>query len=196
MTDQENLQSEIQELIINLRKGKEKEKNWIQFTELIENNLKEVCRVIDTRWLVSICDTYADYGDPVARRNAMLVVQTANFEKLWATYLLMYDLKLNEEKTEQLKKNKIIPLWDGMYSFNINHGDMTNNFFARVDDLMMDTPVINAIFKTVVQRIKENDTVLANLNKYHKRLFEPDKKRSIIRILRKKIINIFRTYRI
>jgi len=196
MTDQANLQSEIQELIINLRKGKEKERNWIQFTELIENNLKEVCKVIDTRWLISICDTYADYGDPVARRNAMLVVQTANFEKLWATYLLMYDLKLNEEKTEQLKKNKIIPLWDGMYSFNINHGDMTNNFFARVDDLMMDTPVINAIYKTVVQRIKENDTILANLNKYHKRLFEPDKKRSIIRILRKKIINIFRTYRI
>lgn len=196
MTDQENLQSEIQGLIINLRKGKEKERNWSQFTELIENNLVEICQVLDTRWLISICDTYADYGDPVARRNAMLVVQTANFEKLWATHLLMYDLKLNEEKTEQLKKNKIIPLWDGMYSFNINHGDMMNNFFARVDELMMDTPVINEIYKTVVQRIKENDTVLANLNKYHKRLFEPDKKRSILRILRKKIINIFRTYRI
>ena len=126
----------------------------------------------------------------------MLVVQTVNFEKLWATNLLMYDLKFNEEKVEKLKKNKIIPLWDGMYSFNINHGDMTNNYFARVDELMSETPVINAIYKTVLQRIKENDTVLASLNKYHQRLFEPDKKRSVFRIIRKKIIHIFRNYRI
>jgi hypothetical protein len=196
MTDSEKFQSEIQELIINLRKGKEKEKNWSQFRKLIENNPDAVCKIFDTRWLVSICDTYVDYADPVTRRNAMLVVQIANFEKLWATHLLMYDLKLNEEKTNQLKENKIIPLWDGMYSFNINHGDMTNNFFARVNDLMMETPVINAIFKAVIQRIEENDTVLANLNKYHKRLFEPDKKRSILRVIRKRIIQIFRTYRI
>jgi hypothetical protein len=142
-----------------------------------------------------ICDTYADYGDPITRRNAMLVVQTANSEKLWATYLLMYDLKLNEEKIEKLKKNKIIPLWDGMYSFNINHGDMTNNFFARVNEIMTETPVIDLIYKTVIQRIKENDTVLGNLNKYHKRLFEPDNKRSVYRIIRKKILQLFRTYK-
>ena len=195
MIDSENLQSEIQKLIINLRKGKEKEKNWSRFRELVENNLNEVCKIFDTRWLVSICDTYADFGDPVTRRNAMLVVQTANFEKLWATQLLMYDIKLNEEKIDKLRKNKIIPLWDGMYSFNINHGDMTNNFFARVNDLMLETPVIEAIYQTVIQRIKENDTVLANLNKYHKRLFEPENKRSVRRIIRKKFIQLFRTYR-
>ena len=195
MTDSENLQSEIQKIIINLRKGKEKERNWSSFRELVENNLDEVCKIFDTRWLVSICDTYADFGDPVTRRNAMLVVQTANFEKLWATQLLMYDLKLNEEKIDKLRKHKIIPLWDGMYSFNINHGDMTNNFFARVNDLMVETPVIEAIYQTVIQRIKENDTVLANLNKYHKRLFEPENKRSVRRTIRKKFIQFFRTYR-
>jgi hypothetical protein len=47
MADPENLLSEIQELIINLRKGKEKEKNWTQFKELIENNLDEVCKAFD-----------------------------------------------------------------------------------------------------------------------------------------------------
>jgi len=196
MTDSENLLRDIEELIIKLRKGKEKEKSWSAFQTLIENNLKEVCSLLDTRWLVSICDTYTDYGDPVIRRNAMLVVQTANFEKLWATHLLMYDVKLNQEKLNKLKKHKIIPLWDGMYSFNINHGDMTNNFFARVDKLMKETPVIETIYKTVIQRIKENDTVFANLDKYHNRLFEPDRKRSVRKILRKKIIQFFRNYKI
>ena len=196
MTEPNLLLSSIQELIVHLRKGKEKEKNWIAFRTLIENNLKEVCSVMDTRWLISLCDTYVDYGDPVTRRNAMLVVLIADFEKLWATHLLMYDIKLNEEKLNQLKKNKIIQLWDGMYSFNINHGDMTNNFFARMDDLMKETPVIDEIYRTVIQRIRGNDTILANLNKYHNRLFEPDKKRSVMRILRKKIIQLFRDFKV
>jgi hypothetical protein len=196
MDNPENILPKIQDLIIRQRKGIDAEENWKKFTEFIETNLDKVCKSLDTRWLVSICDTYVDYGDPVIRRNAMLVVQTANFEKLWATYLLMYDLNLNEEKVEKLKKNKVIPLWDGMYSFNINHGDMTNNYFARVDELMSETPVIEAIYKTVLQRIKENNTVLANLNKYHKRLFKPDKKRSVFRIIRKKVISVFKTYRI
>ena len=196
MNNSENLQKKIQDLIISLRKGKDNENNWKQFTGLVEGNLDEICKSMDTRWLVSICDTYADYGDPVTRRNALLVVQTANFEKLWATNLLMYDVKINEEKVKELRKNKVIPIWDGMYSFNINHGDMTNNFFARVDEQISETPVIYAIYKTVIQRIKENDSVLANLNKYHKRLFEPDKRRSVFRIIRKKLISIFKTYRI
>lgn len=196
MTELETLLSDIQKLILDLRKGTDIQKNWKAFRELIENNIKEVCSKLDTRWLVSVCDTYVDYGDPVIRRNAMLVVQIADFEKLWATYLLMYDVKLNEEKLSRLKKNKIIPLWDGMYSFNINHGDLTNNFFARMDDLMKDTPVIEEIYRTVINRMKENDTILANLDKYHKRLFEPDRKRSITRILKKKIIQLFRSYRI
>ncbi len=196
MASSDNILPEIQDLIIRLRKDIDTEDNWKMFTELIESNLDKVCKSLDTRWLISVCDTYVDYGDPVTRRNAMLVVQTANFEKLWATYLLMYDLDLNEEKVDKLKKNKVIPLWDGMYSFNINHGDMTSNYFARIDELMSETPVIDAIYKTVLQRIKENDTVLANLNKYHKRLFEPDKKRSVFRIIRKKFISIFKTYRI
>ncbi len=196
MASSDNILPEIQDLLIRLRKDIDTEENWKMFTELIESNLDKVCKSLDTRWLISVCDTYVDYGDPVTRRNAMLVVQTANFEKLWATYLLMYDLDLNEEKVDKLKKNKVIPLWDGMYSFNINHGDMTSNYFARIDELMSETPVIDAIYKTVLQRIKENDTVLANLNKYHKRLFEPDKKRSVFRIIRKKLISIFKTYRV
>jgi hypothetical protein len=196
MASSENILREIQDLIISLRKGIDTEENWKKFIEFIESNLDKVCKSLDTRWLVSVCDTYADFGDPVTRRNAMLVVQTANFEKLWATYLLMYDLDLNEEKVEKLKNNKVIPLWDGMYSFNINHGDMTNNYFARVNELISETPVIDAIYKTVLQRIKENNTVLANLNLYHKRLFEPNKKRSVFRIIRKKLISIFKTYRI
>ena len=59
MTNSEILLSEIQDLITDLRNGIDIEKNWKKFTGLIENNLENVCKSLDTRWLVSICDTYA-----------------------------------------------------------------------------------------------------------------------------------------
>jgi hypothetical protein len=196
MNPNDSISEQIQKFIVNLRKGKDIDINWKEFSNLIEQNIDEVCKNLDTRWLVSICDTYVDYGDPIRSRNAMLVVQIANFEKLWATNLLMYDITLNSEKLQKLKSNKIIPLWDGMYSFNINHGDLTNNLFGRMEDLLKETPVIEQIYKVIIQRIKENDTVLANLNKYHGRLFEPGIKRSLYRIMRKKILYIVKSYKI
>ena len=59
MTNSEILLSEIQDLITDLRNGIDIEKNWKKFTGLIESNLENVCKSLDTRWLVSICDTYA-----------------------------------------------------------------------------------------------------------------------------------------
>jgi len=145
---------------------------------------------------VSVLDTYADHGTDIERRNALLVVQIANFEKLWATNLLMYDVTLNPEKVKLLKQNKVIPLWDGMYSFNINHGDMTGNFFSRVETLLESTPAIKCIYQIIIERLKNSGMTLANLNEYHRRLFEPYPKRSVLRLLRKKIISFFKSYRI
>ena len=183
-------------LILYLRKGKNIEKNWGKFREMVNNDIDRVCQELDTRWLISVCDTFVDYGTPVEKRNAMLVSQLANFEKLWETYLLMFDIKQNPFKVEQLKRNKVIPLWDGMYSFNINHGDMTRNLFTRIEKLMVDTPVIQRIYFSVISRIKMNDTILATINKYHKRLFEPYPKRSLLLVLKRKIRLLFKQYKL
>lgn len=188
--------SQVRDLITELRKGRNTDIRWPAFQKLVEENLPEICRELDTRWLVSVCDTYADYADEITRRNALLVVHMVNFEKLWATNLLMYDVSLNEKKLAKLKANKVIPLWDGMYSFNINHGDMTWNLFSRMEILLRETPVIHTIYLTITDRLKKNDTVLANLNTYHRRLFEPYPRRSLFRILRKRLLRWFRSYRI
>ena len=186
----------IQELITQIRQGRDVDTCWTELKNLVESNTEEICREADTRWLVSILDTYVDCGTDIERRNALLVVQIANFEKLWATNLLMYDVSLNPEKVNQLKKNKVIHLWDGMYSFNINHGDMSGNFFGRLETLLVATPAIRSIYQVVIERLKASGMTLANLNEYHRRLFEPYPRRSVFRLLRKKIINIFKNYKI
>ncbi len=163
---------------------------------MVERNIDRICATFDSRWLISICDTYVDYGDKVVSRNAMLIVQIANFEKLWATNLLMYDVKLNKEKERILRKHRVVHLWDGMYSMNINHGDMINNFFNRLNALMAETPVLEKIYYTVLERMKQHGTTLSNLNKYHAQLFSPFPRKSLLLIIVRKIRRFFRRYKI
>jgi hypothetical protein len=197
MTDSNKfILEEIKPLIVQLRRQNNTDQHWPIFKQLIEDNLEQVCNGLDTRWLISIADTYSDYGNPTEKRNALYISMIANFEKLWATNLLMYDLKLNNERLKKLKNNEVIPLWDGMYSFNINRGDMTRNLFGRLFELQKETPVLEKVLETVLQRMQKNETTLANLAKYHKRLLIPAKKKSLLKILLRKIRMFFREYKL
>ncbi len=165
MTDPDKLLTEkIKPLIVRLRRQDNVHENWPEFQELVTQNIEQICLHFDTRWLVSVADTFADYGNNTEQRNALYISLIANFEKLWATNLLMYDLKLNKERLSRLKNNEVIPLWDGMYSFNINRGDMTRNLFGRLFEFQAETPVLEKILMTVLTRLKDNDTTLANLS--------------------------------
>ena len=195
MTNEE-LVEKVKSLIVNLRRDRDTGASWRTFSDMIDENIDQVCESFDSRWLISICDTYVDYGDPVSSRNAMLIVQITNFEKLWATNLLMYDVTLNKEKEKILTKHRVVHLWDGMYSMNINHGDMVNNLFNRMNALMAETPVLEKIYYSVLDRMKQHGTTLANLDKYHAQLFSPFPRRSVTQIIIRKIRRFSRRYKL
>lgn len=197
MTDNSSILLDTKKLIVALRRKKNPETNWPIFKKFTKKNINIICEDFDTRWLVSIADTYADYGNEIEKRNAMYISLIANFEKLWATKLLMYDIELNSKKLKKLKENTVIPLWDGMYSFNINRGDMVNNLFGRLKELMKETPVLNQIYNTVLNRLTiHENSVLGTLSKYHRNLLAPPKKRSVLNIISKRIISFFKQYRL
>ena len=196
IVDKSVFEDNVKRLIINLRRKKNIQENWFQFRTLIENDINFTCSALNTRMLVSVSDTYADYGNPIERRNALYISMLANFEKLSATRLLIYDLAINSKNVEFLKRNRIVELWDGMHSFNLNHGDMINNMFYRLRVMLNDTPVLAEIFECVLKRIIENNTVFGDLSKYHKNLVANPKKKSILKKCFKKIRIFFRDYRL
>jgi hypothetical protein len=187
----------VKKLIVALRRQQNTEANWTLFKNFIENNINIICKEFDTRWLVSIADTYIDHGNAIEKRNAMYISLIANFEKIWATKLLMFDIELNSLKLKRLKQNAIVPLWDGMYSFNINRGDMVNNLFDRLTGIMKETPCLFQIYNTIIAKLIDNkNSTLGTLNIYHKDLLAPPKKRSIFNIFIRKIRFFFKQYRL
>ncbi|SJZ89397.1 protein of unknown function [Trichlorobacter thiogenes] len=161
-------------LIVNLRRGVEAEASMILFRQAVEVYIEEVCKQFDTRWLVSICDTFAEFGEPVERRNAFMVSMLAIFEKVSQTYAywrLGYPQSLAPATPLEHRK---IPLWDGMDSFHLVHGDVTINMFRRLENLLSETPSIEKIYRRVRDGIKDGETILGVLNKQHKHVFETD----------------------
>jgi hypothetical protein len=169
-----NILDDIRPVIRNIRRGIDVERNFERFRVLVEGQTERVCSDLDTRWLVSVCDTYADFGTPVESRNAMFVSLLANFEKVSQSYVywkLGYEGSLEVPADHEPRK---VPLWDGMSSFHLSVGDVTNNLFARLGRLMEPTPHIARIYETVRDRLRDHETILGALNKYHRHVFDTD----------------------
>ena len=158
--------------IIELRRGVNPEESWIKFKSLVEKNIKQICESVDTRWLISICDTYIDYGNDIESRNALCIVTLINMEKLAQTNSLLFKKEINTDNESVLKQGELIDLWDGVTSFNIICGDLTNNMILRFEKKLKSTPTLHFIFVTLMARLKKNkNSILANLNNYHGNIF-------------------------
>ena len=167
---------EVHPLIVNLRRNIEPKETWRVFSSLIEGNIDRVCSELNTRWLVSICDTYADYGEEVEARNAMFVSLIVNLEKTSQSYVRWRIPHRRKLKVPWWCRPRRVRLWDGMRSFDLSIGDVTNNFFRRLNVLMEPTPHIRRIFETILERMKQQETILGTLNQYHGHVFELDVK--------------------
>ena len=164
----------IQPLIINLRRNINTEENWGLFRAQVEGNTNALCEELNTRWLISVCDSYADMGTEIERRNAMMIITLVNMEKVGQSYLnwrLNYEAPFTMPDTHVPRK---IKLWDGMTSMHLVIGDVTNNLFRRMETLLATTLHLHAIYHTVLKRIATDNTILGSMNKYHKHVFEPN----------------------
>ncbi len=140
------------------------------FLKDVEGNLDDICAHFSTRWLVSLTDTYADYGLPIERSNASIIALLVNWEKLARTDRLLHEPRARppEDLTRYCTPQ---PLWDGVTSLVMDErADMIKNLFARVREQMAETPILSRILKTVLERAsKEPEFTLARLGRLHPR---------------------------
>ena len=139
-----------------LHRGAPDQAAWQELRSIVEGDVEAVCRGSDTRWLVSICDTYADFGDPVERAGAMLVVLLANWEKCAWTLR-----NLTGAGTPRMPEaeDRNAPLWDGVASIDLLNRtyDMPRNLFGRLRRALSPAPHLQRIFQEVAWRMADAD---------------------------------------
>jgi hypothetical protein len=162
---------EVVRRIIYLRRGLEVEANFARFDVLVKENVEALVEEMDTRWLVSICDTYMDFGSPVDSRNAGMIVLLVNLVKLAETERMMLASTAQDGAEVARCGEDIYPLWDGVTTYLISGGDMPRNLFGRLSKLMEPTPVFGRMLEAVVERMREGDTLPARLGRHQERFF-------------------------
>lgn len=161
-------------MIPALRRGIDTPTAWAAFRRCLADHQAEILPALNTRQLVSVCDTIADFGDPIERRNALLVSVLLTMEKVGQSLLLWrlgYDPAAFD--TSACGPPRKVPLWDGMDSFHLEIGDVTNALFARIEAVMAETPTVAAILREVLGRMSRDPTILGTLDRTHGHVFEP-----------------------
>ena len=154
----ETLQNQIAALIRELRNERDIDANWPAFRNLVENHIEETVRSTSTRWLVSICDTYVDYGDPFQARNAMAISCVVNTIRLAeTTHFVRPDIDSTKWEETRLKP---VELYDGLTTFAIDRQDTFLNLSRRLHKLLSDDPVMTAIWRVILERLNTHDTII------------------------------------
>ena len=154
------------ECIIKSRREIDTEATTKLFKDTVEKNLDTVL-TMNTRWLISVCDTYADCGNETERSNATMVSLMFNQIKLFDTYLsLVVDHRIDGKKIPNYRTK---PQWGGMWGFNINQGDMVENLINRVNTNLSSTPVIHKIWLRIMDGVADSNNSFAMLKKIHSR---------------------------
>jgi hypothetical protein len=149
------LYRELIELVVRLRRFDGVPDRWPRFRELVET---ELSRFLFTeareRWLISVVDTYADYGQPVEKRNALLISTFFNMMKFTESHRVFY--YGTEQRVPDLAPGEIdespfsIPLPLG---YDPPHGiDTMRNMVRRVRIALAETPHLSRIFEHLRER--------------------------------------------
>jgi hypothetical protein len=113
-----------------------------EFFKLIEENIQIIVETSSIRWLMSMLDSFADYGDPLLAANAELAQSLVVVERAFATC---------SSKVPCANKGSLLlpysqPAWPTKAG---NGNDGLRGNFCRIYNRLLHTPVVLSIFRTL-----------------------------------------------
>ncbi len=158
------------ELIVRIRREMDLEADVAEFLRLWRFEHAFLAEHLDSRWLVSACDTFADHGTDFQRAAAVALVALINTTRLCETErILSVDASCDPRKFERMKvehrDGRLLELWDGVSAYAPHKGDTPRNFFRRLLAVIGMDPALDAIGRTLLSRALAQDTLLGRLSR-------------------------------
>jgi hypothetical protein len=120
----------------------------------VENNLSEICKELNSRWLLSILYCYVDgHSNREVQLQALAAANAIEFDRMHMSSF--YPLKLNKEEYAELfykvrDANPKLNVFDGLILY-IGHADVLTNFYYRSEKLITHKE-IDSIYRTLTAR--------------------------------------------
>ncbi|RNF32797.1 polysaccharide pyruvyl transferase family protein [Paracoccus methylarcula] len=153
-------------LISLIRRRLEKDRAFAQFRAIWTEETEFLRRELDSRWLVSACNTFADHAeDPAERALAMTGAILTDTVKLYETE--NWATGQNGTARQYRAVPPQIPLFDGMTAFGIGRGDLIRNMQRRLATVANKKSVVSVIVFELFHRIHAHDTVFRRFHSMH-----------------------------
>jgi len=117
-----------------------------EFSSYIEENIDEICEQLNSRWLISICDTFSFYDNARGAR-ATVVATFANMVKFWTTDIWTRPPQCSKLLSKYRKRQQHI--CDGIVTITMGCGDADWNMIRKMDTQLGYDPVISKIWITL-----------------------------------------------
>ena len=151
------------ELTVKIRRGLDSAESLETFFLLWRCEASFLSRHLNSRWLISALDSFADYGDAVQRPLALMQVAFFNVIKLAETEHLLLGSTPDRDALKRVGHADPQPLWDGMESYNVHKGDMLRNMFERMRREAKADRVLAVILEALLERAAVANTLVARM---------------------------------
>jgi hypothetical protein len=147
-------------LIIRLRRRGEAN-DAREFGRIWQTNWQQYVPLFDSRWLVSVLETLADYGPPSARAHAMLVASNVTWERWAQTLAISAYITRSKNPVDKVGQK---PIYDGLMTQQLKWADTPTNYFERTMQVLYGFPYIKSVFVELTKRqLDEPKSILSQL---------------------------------
>ena len=159
-------------IIVLIRRDFEAKDHFTIFEKLWEEEKDYLLKHLNTRWLISATDTFADYSDDdsikalsVACSCLLNTVKMQESERFITNAHSSID---DKEKMTRLDNEERISLFDGTSVFKVGTDDTLRNMRWRIDKAAK-INIAGEILLEIFLRLQEHDTVFKRLKDRHSR---------------------------
>lgn len=160
-------------LILLIRRDIDTRKHFLQFQQLWLEEHAFLLKSLNTRWLISACDTFIDHSEDdflkALLMNAVILVNTIKLQES-ERYLTVSETAAPNSKRLDSLQNERLALFDGVSGFAVGTDDTLRNMRWRLDKLAQLHPlgvVVTEIFERVQQ--PSANTVYSRFRTLHHR---------------------------
>lgn len=160
-------------LIVLIRRGFQVEKEFKSFEQLWYEQKEFLIKKLNTRWLISACDTFIDHSNDDYLKsllmNAVILVNTIKMQES-ERYLTATENAISNASRHSSLQNERLALFDGVAGFAVGTDDTLRNMRWRLDKLAQAHP-LGILLIEIFERVQKPnaDTVYSRFRNLHTR---------------------------
>ena len=159
-------------IIVLIRRDFESKKHFAIFENLWKEEKDYLLKHLNTRWLISAADTFADFSDDDSIKSLSVacscLLNTVKMQESERFITNAHSSIDDKEKMTRLDNEERVPLFDGTSVFKIGTDDTLRNMRWRIDKVAK-INIAGEILLEIFLRLQEHDTIFKRLKDRHSR---------------------------